>query len=318
MKSSMHILGFTAVIFFFSACQKDKPGAVNMLSSDHNPRIALNSNLIANQIPRAMVSNTIVATDGSQKIVRLNSANVYLYEGGNVVDTLYPDLSGTAKTPFDFIGKYSLKEGKNYEIKAFDSKYPTASGNTTLPKDNYSVLVNSYSEQIITDLIASYRVGKLNVTLTQTSDDDVEYVFVIEDQNDDMVFSVLCTENIDVFTSNFAQGKNTTDDENASFKNIGNRVVALSGSFKNSATTTIQINPTNTKNEGDLTDNLVLKVYAYNKDKRLYETSYDHYMENNGGLGDSPPAEAVSLYQNVNQGYGTVMGQFLKTYTLVP
>ena len=78
----------------------------------------------------------------------------------------------------------------------------------------------------------------------------------------------------------------------------------------------INVNPEKTAiYEQDYSDSLVLEITVYNSDRRKFVSTLDLYQLSEG----NPFSESVLIYQNVQNGYGTVMAENKKyKYVLKP
>jgi hypothetical protein len=308
MKNIFLMMALSSSVIITSCSKPDESEMSNPYSGNHTPKVCISSNIQVNKPVRAMVSNTIAANQNTSNILILNTSYVRLLEEGIVVDTLYQDFSGSKNSPFDFIGDYTTKPGKKYTIKVIDPIYGEAEGSTTTPANNYLITINSYTETLVTGGTADYRKGTLTFTITQTQQTDENYSFIITDTQEEAIFSALCTTNDKVFTNTYETTQNGVQNTSRSF-------ISSSALIGNSATVTVDINPTNELQEGDLSDHLVLKVVKDNSDKVKYDESYK-YLQTAGK--DFSYFEATPIYQNVSNGYGTVMGQFANKITLIP
>ena len=308
MKNRIAILISSSIAFVCISCiYSDQPEAKELYSDFHTPKVCISSVIDVNEGVRAMVSNTAAAKANVSTMLSLNTALVELYENGVVVDTLYPDFSSNKKTPFDFIGDYKTKASTNYTIKVKDAQYGKAEGSTTTPLNNYSLVVNSYTESILNNGTADYRKGKLNITINQTSISDEDYSIIITDEGEEAMFAIICTDNPNVF-SNYAS-------DTSNYNNTYRQIVSTSKLIGTTSTLTIDINATGEVQEGDLTDKLVLKVIKKNGDKVKYDASYVNATKAGQATGYGVNN---SIYQNVSGGYGTVMAKYTKKITLIP
>lgn len=288
------LLLFILFSIFATSCEKQ---VTEITIPPHDPKITIGADLVVGSPIAVLTSSSLYSLTYNEPVL-LTGAKVYLYENNAIVDTLTKDSA------LYFIGDYVIQAGKNYMVKVEHSSYKTASGSTQTPINNISISDLMVSLEVDSSYSYSkYRKGQISFTINQSTDQNQFYTFSISDEQNEVEKFVILSN--DVIFTNDAGGTNE----------CLNSLETTSEQIGESAKVTLHINTQECySNENDFTDDLVLKINILNNDKKKYKDSFEKYQISE----DDPFSEAVLLYNNIENGYGIVMGEYTEEILLKP
>ncbi len=286
-----NIIAFFLFCILLYSCQKTVTG---IEVPQHTSKITISANLILGDTVTANIGSSL-SSYTSKSFPNYTDAKVYLLENDVVVDTLLYAYANT------YTGNHIIKPGEKYTIKASAANLTEAEGSTVVPLQCFTI--NNLTSNISTfnQYGSSQRSGDITFTLNQLVNSGQGYVISLVDKGNEMSEGFFLTSTSPIF--NDGEGFWSSTELKTYASNIGN-----------SAQIKISIDTSYYLHELDVTDSLILQIKCLNTDKLLFAESMEKYQNTQ----DNPFAEAVLIYNNIQNGYGIVMGEYNQKIMIKP